>query len=162
MDHRVNLQRLMAMASLLIVATVLDTTAGSTPVYAQSCSQHSFPWWYPPTYSYSDSVLNLFGSTSLCWYGDQYQFRGYSYGSQYPGQPLSQIRSWIEYWEESDGSICYPPGIQTHDSGWKYNTYSVTVFTPWHGWYCSGGNHDYIGHTVHYYGSSFTADTGYH
>ena len=82
---------------------MLGITVVPQALYAASCSHPVPPYphsWYPPTWSYSDSFVSLFGETQQCWSGEQFSHKGHTFGAQYPGVPLSQIRVQVWDWEE--------------------------------------------------------------
>lgn len=128
-------------------------------VLATTCHIGSVPGWFPPEYGYKDSVLSLYGKTQICWDGELFSHQGYSYGSQYPGQPLpGGIRAYVRSWEEIDGSRC--TSIYTKDSGRKYGVYSVWARTAYRHWECTGAiSHYYVAKTTHYF-NNLEAITG--
>ena len=139
--------------------------------YAESCSYepsntHSHP---SPTWSYSDSFVSLFAETQQCWSGEQFRHKGHTYGAQYPGNPLSQIRVQTSDWEELWGSgqhyNCPDPNSEFADSGWKYGVYDAWAITPYRQWTCSGGGsvfHIYAAWTTHFFSPSNVQSTGAH
>lgn len=148
--------RLPKLTVLLFCLAILLGMQVSTS-QAATCSIGTKTGWYPPTYSYSDSFVSLFGKTQVCWSGENFSHQGYSQGAQYPGIPLSQIRAYTRSWEEAGGSRCTP--IYSKDSGWKYNVMSVWAIVPYRHWQCSG-DHFYVAYTTHYFGSSNQHITG--
>lgn len=146
--------------SLLLVLLVVASFGSIRLVYAETCSQHSVPWWPQPNYSYNDSFVSLLGKSWSCWEGENYHHKGYSYGAQWPGNPLRKIRTTVDSWEEINGQICSQHW--TADTGWLYGQFSATANTPMHHWVCTGTqSHDYVQLTIHYFGSdSNTATTG--
>ena len=114
-------QLLIVIFSLILMPVLFEIRFDKATdiTYAQSCTSSSRLGWYPPTYSYNSSFLSLYGKTQTCWSGS-YSQQGYSYGSQYPGQPLSKIKSLVQGWEEANGYMC-ANSYQILDSGWKYN-----------------------------------------
>jgi hypothetical protein len=151
----------------LIIVSMVVLVFGLSSARAASCSYTSGSGWYPAIYNYSDSYVSLQGKSQICWEGETYKHRGYSYGAANSGGgtvPLNQIRSKNESWESTASSSpftsCHTNA--TKDSGWKYNKYSV--WSPDRGYIhyqCSGGSyHWYIGKTTHYFGNSTVEYTG--
>ncbi len=145
---------------------------GTRFAYAESCNHTNPPYPHshpPPTWSYSDSFVSLFGETQRCWSGEQFKHKGHTYGAQYPGNPLSQIRVQVWDWEELWGSAqhynCPDPNSEYANSGWKYGVFDVWINTPYRQWTCSGGGglfHYYAAWTSHDFGPSNTQSTGAH
>ena len=151
----------------LLMASTIVLVFNLLSAQAASCTTTSSSDWYPGTYNYNDSSLSLNGKSEICWSDGTYKHRGYSYGAVNAGGggtvPLAKIKTFNESWESISTNpypSCYDNGDR--NSGWKYNTYSVWSpdrgYTPYH---CSGGSyHYYVGHTIHYFGATATAETG--
>ncbi len=174
MTQKRNNTRAAALIMLLLSFLVLGITVVPQALYAASCSHSVPPYphsWYPPTWSYSDSFVSLFGETQQCWSGEQFSHKGHTFGAQYPGVPLSQIRvqvwDWEELWDSSGHRHvqCNDPNSRFADSGWVYG-YDAWASTPYRVYKCSGGGgliHYYVAQSLHYFGgTSNTQWTGAH
>lgn len=155
------IHRLTALLSIALLVVTLYVLMKPKSTYAVTCDVHSSAGWYPATYSYSTSTINLFGQTSNCWNtNNTYYDKAYSQASQYPGVPLNKIRAFVTGWEQVDGVNCTT--AYTSDSGWKYNVSSATAINATRSYQCQGTNsHYYLSYTTHYFGDSSQATTGH-
>ncbi len=143
-------------AMILILVICLSLAGSFSLALAATCTQPS-AGPYPPNYTYADSFLNLNGRTCNYWSGENLYQEAYSYGAQKNASgasiPLTQIKSVLVWWEETNGSQCTSP--TTVNSGWKYNTFSAVAQSPSHHYICTGtSGHLYPAISTHYFGSS--------
>jgi hypothetical protein len=113
-------------------------------------------------WSYHDSYASLSGCTNGTFYdnpGNNYRHSGYTWGSVYPGVPLSYVRVSVTSFDQS---CCPGGGVSTcntrnTDSGNKYGFYSTgDYYTSWASVYtCTGTEwHSYWGASTHWFGAN--------
>jgi|GEM_PF-2604711 len=112
-------------------------------------------------YSYSDSVLNLYGYVEGPYFSGEgansvYNHQGYTYGTAYGNQPLSYVRVSLTSYDHADSGTC---NIRNTDSGNVYGAFDTGVrSTSWATTNACVGNHTYNVNGTHWFGDS-TANT---
>ena len=107
-------------------------------------------------YSYHDSFVSHTGCTNGTFFdggGNNYWHTGYTWGSQYPGNPLSSVRVHVSSYDVADGNTC---NIRVTDSGNMYGVFSTGNWStsPASVTTCTGQQyHNYYANGTHWFAS---------